>query len=66
LRENVQRSLEEYCRILDLTKRMEVKLYLVARTIADFEESRDIRITDVKEAIELMGLNQDYFRHFVR
>jgi predicted ATPase with chaperone activity len=44
------------------TKRMEVKVLLVARTIADYEESRLIRIGDVKEAVDLMGLDHNYFR----
>ncbi len=49
---------------MDLTKRMEVKLLLVARTIADFEDSKAIRIKDIKEAVELTGLDDRYFREF--
>ncbi len=58
----VEKCLDELYRRLDLTKRMEVKVLLVARTIADYDESRTIRVKDVKESIELMGLDHNYFR----
>ncbi len=48
---------------LDLTKRMEVKLLLVSRTIADLNNSNSLRQKHVKEAVTLMGLNHDYFRN---
>lgn len=64
LRENVAGYIEERIRELDLTPRMKVKLHLVSRTVADFSDSREVRIADVKEAIVLMGLDQDYFRLF--
>ncbi len=66
LRDGVERYLETALRSLDLTKRMEVKVLLVSRTIADFDESKEIRVGDVKEAIELMGLDQPYFKHFAK
>ncbi len=44
------------------TKRKEVKLLLVSKTIADLEGAKNIRIKDVKEAISLMGLEHPYFR----
>jgi len=59
---NVKSFIEETCRRLIDTKRKEVKLLLVSRTIADLEGVRDIRIRDVKEAISLMGLEHPYFR----
>ena len=59
---NVKTFIEDTCRRLIDTKRKEVKLLLVSRTIADLEGARDIRIKDVKEAISLMGLEHPYFR----
>ena len=46
----------------NLTKRMEVKLLLVSRTIADLENSHYIRVKDIKEAIDLMGIEHPYFQ----
>lgn len=62
MEQRVDAYLREVFRELDLTKRMKVKLRLVARTIADLEESRGIRVKDIKEAVDLMGLDHDYFR----
>jgi hypothetical protein len=62
--DGVAEDVEERIRDLDLTPRMKVKLHIVSRTVADFYESRDVRIGDVKEAIALMGLDQNYFRLF--
>jgi len=59
---NVRVFIEDTCRRLIDTKRKEVKLLLVSRTIADLEGTRNIRIRDVKEAISLMGLEHPYFR----
>ncbi len=59
---NVKAFIEDTCRRLIDTKRKEVKLLLVARTIADLDGMRNIRIKDVKEAIRLMGLEHPYFR----
>ena len=59
---NVKAFIEDTCRRLIDTKRKEVKLLLVSRTIADLEGARTIRIKDVKEAISLMGLEHPYFR----
>jgi hypothetical protein len=59
---NVKVFIEDTCRRLIDTKRKEVKLLLVSRTIADLEGMKIIRIKDVKEAIILMGLEHPYFR----
>jgi predicted ATPase with chaperone activity len=39
-----------------------VKLLLVSRTIADLNNVLHVRISDVKEAVELMGLTHPYFQ----
>lgn len=46
----------------DMTKRMEVKLLLVSRTIADLADSREIRIKHVDEAVSLMGIKSLYMK----
>ena len=43
------------------SKRTQVKVLLVARTIADLEGVVQIRLKDVKEAVDLMGLVDGYF-----
>jgi predicted ATPase with chaperone activity len=45
---------------------MRDKIVFVARTVADYEESRHIRIKDVNEAVDLMGLKQEFFRNLER
>lgn len=57
----VKRHIESIYRKADMTKRMEVKLVLVSRTIADLADSREIRIKHVDEAAQLMGLMSSYF-----
>jgi len=47
-------------------KRIEVKILLVARTVADLEGAKSIRRADVSEAVDLMGLNHEYFRAITR
>jgi magnesium chelatase family protein len=59
---NVKAFIEDTCRRLIDTKRKEVKLLLVSRTISDLDGAKNIRIKDVKEAISLMGLEHPYFR----
>ena len=59
---SVKDFIEDTCRRLIDTKRKEVKLLLVSRTVADLERAKNIRIRDVKEAISLMGLEHPYFR----
>jgi magnesium chelatase family protein len=59
---NVKDFIEDTCRRLIDTKRKEVKLLLVSRTIADLDGASNIRIKDIKEAISLMGLEHPYFR----
>ena len=51
---------------LELAKRTQVKLLLVARTVADLAQVTSIRIADVKEAVDLMGLNHEYFAGMAR
>ena len=58
----VAHYLDKLYRLLDLSKRTEVKVVLVARTIADYEGSRLVRVKDVREAVDLMGLTHEYFR----
>lgn len=63
LRDNVRRHVDQvYQELSPLTKRVEDQLLFVSRTVADLESTRDIRIQDVNEAIELMGLREAYFR----
>jgi magnesium chelatase family protein len=59
---NVKDYLAKKFRELTLTKRQEVKLLLVSRTIADLENTRYIRIRDVKDAINMMGFKHPYFK----
>ena len=48
----------------ELTPRRSVKLLLVSQTVADLEQSK-IRIRDVDEAAEIMGLNDFYFEGII-
>ena len=50
---------------MNLTKRMEVKLLLVARTVADLEGAKLVRMVDVRNAAILMGLDSEYIRSLV-
>ena len=45
------------------TKRTEVKMFLVARTIADLAESATIKEMHIDTALDLMGLTDTYFRN---
>lgn len=47
---------------LEDNKRLEVKLLLVSRTVADLEGRRNIVEQDVREAVDLMGLESAYFK----
>ena len=58
----VKAFLSRQYRQLSLTRRMEVKLLLVSRTIADLDARRTISKQDIEEAVDLMGLNSDYFK----
>jgi len=51
------RYLERVYATLHLTKRMELKVLLVARTIADLDGASAVRQADVRSAAELMGLD---------
>lgn len=44
----------------DLTKRMEMKLLLVSRTIADLDQSDSILIQHMEEAVNVMGFDLNY------
>jgi magnesium chelatase family protein len=44
------------------TKRTEVKIHLVARTVADLDSSERISRKHIDAAVDLMGLKEDYFR----
>jgi magnesium chelatase family protein len=48
----------------DMTKRQEVKLFLVAQTIADLENSMAIGLDHISKAADFMGFGNDYFRGF--
>ncbi|MDP2167724.1 MAG: ATP-binding protein [Thermodesulfovibrionales bacterium] len=50
---------ETYKRYTIPSKRIEVKILLVSRTIADLDESPRIQKKHIDEAVELMGLNED-------
>jgi len=50
---------------LDLAPRTEVKVLLVAQTIADYEGANQIRVKDIKEAVDLMGIEQNYFKDMI-
>jgi len=54
-------------RLVDLFRtinsiRMQVKVLLVSRTVADLAGSKAIRWKDVSEAVDLMGIRHQYFR----
>lgn len=49
---------------LEISGRLQTKLLLVSRTIADIDQSRKIQEKHIKNAISLMGLNDPYFRTF--
>jgi len=61
---------EEYIRSLylrlNVTKRMEFKILLVAQTIADLNESTRVSQKHIDQAIDLMGLESPYFQEFMR
>jgi len=48
-------------RRLQLTKRTEVKLKLVSRTVADLENNERITPEHIEQAIQYMGLESNYF-----
>ncbi|CAK8718695.1 MAG: magnesium chelatase family protein [Candidatus Electronema aureum] len=49
---------------LDITPRQKMRLQLISRTVADFLQSEKVRQEDVRKAIFLMGLDNEYFRQF--
>ena len=61
IKDNVLEYINDMYKQLSLTKRQEVKLLLVARTIADLDDVRDIRVKDINLAVNLMGLKHPYF-----
>ena len=60
--DRVEEHFRHSCAQLDLSKRTQVKLWLVARTVADLEGSPSTRIKDMKRAAALMGLRNPYFK----
>lgn len=65
LTHNTRIYVEQVYASLDLTKRTEIKLLLVARTLADLDEVRHVRQKDIREAVQLMGLDNRYLRGLV-
>ncbi|MFC1805691.1 ATP-binding protein [Planctomycetota bacterium] len=63
---SLQRRLPAYFKGLGLSSRMKDRVRFVARTIADLDGRSEMRASDVREAVELMGLDHPYFRHFGR
>lgn len=62
---SLERRLPAYFKGLRLSSRMEDRVRFVARTIADLDDGRSkMRASDVREAVELMGLDHPYFRQF--
>ena len=59
------KSLRTLRKEYDLTPRRAVKLLLVSRTLADLEESKNVRKKDVDEASEIMGLSDLYFKDII-
>lgn len=64
LDEHTDLYLRQRRRALNLTPRMEVKLLLVSRTVADLHESKRIGRRHMDDAVNLMGLSHEYFRNF--
>lgn len=57
--------LKEFRKGLNITTpRKETKLVLVARTIADLDESKNIKRKHFEKAVEVMGLTHEYFKDF--
>ena len=46
------------------SNRVQVKLLLVSRTIADLQASKKINKNHIDLAIELMGIDDEYFKTF--
>lgn len=61
---NVREFLAGIGKKLD-SKRVQVKLLLVSRTLADLDGVSAIRVGDVRAAADLMGLTHPYFRSLV-
>lgn len=62
---SVQNALQKTYRKYNVsTKRMEVKILLVARTVADLAGKTQVRPVDIENAAKLMGLSDIYFRDF--
>jgi len=58
---NVKKYYHDVCKRYSSSKRMDVKLLLVSRTLGDLEGVRNVRIKDVDDAIQIMGMNNPYF-----
>jgi magnesium chelatase family protein len=62
---NVKKHIKNMSKKYDLSPRRAVKLLLVSRTLADLDEARSVRIKDVDEASEVMGLGDFYFKDLI-
>ncbi|WP_417913803.1 ATP-binding protein [Candidatus Electronema sp. JM] len=58
----VKSYLNTISRKLDITPRQKMRLQLISRTVADFLQSEKVREEDVRKAIFLMGLDNEYCR----
>lgn len=58
----VKNYLNTISRKLDITPRQKMRLQLISRTVADFLQSEKVREEDVRKAIFLMGLDNEYCR----
>lgn len=61
---NTQTYVKDLYKKLDISPRTEVKILLVAQTIADLNESTRITRKHINKAVDLMGLNNPYFQDF--
>lgn len=63
LPDRVEEHFKRFCAQSDLSRRTQVKLLLVARTVADLEGSPSTRNKDIDKAAVLMGLRNPYFKN---
>ena len=64
LETNIKRYFNKVINKLEIAHRLQTKLVLVSRTIADISESKKIQEKHIKSAIDIMGLNDPYFKSF--
>jgi len=61
---NTQTYVKDLYKKLDISPRTEVKILLVAQTIADLNDSTRITRKHINKAVDLMGLANSFFRDF--